>query len=102
MPCMAIESDRGQDMGPVQDRFCYRSSRVRLTNQSAQQYGFHSANTMIEQGRDESIQEKAQAIVQLATAAASDRGTVATLTTINAKLANQLETAHALIAQLKN
>jgi hypothetical protein len=33
---------------------------------------------------------------------ASDRGTVATLTTTNAKLANQLEAAHALIAQLKS
>jgi hypothetical protein len=38
----------------------------------------------------------------LATATSSDRGTVATLTTINAKLANQLEAAHALIAQLKS
>jgi uncharacterized protein YlxW (UPF0749 family) len=38
----------------------------------------------------------------LATATASDRGTVATLTTTNAKLATQLESAHALIAQLKN
>jgi predicted RNase H-like nuclease (RuvC/YqgF family) len=56
---------------------------------------------MIEQGRDESMQETAEAIAQLATATASDRGTVATLTTTNAKLATQLETAHALIAQLK-
>jgi hypothetical protein len=32
----------------------------------------------------------------------SDRGTVATLTTTNAKLATQLKTAHALIAQLKS
>jgi hypothetical protein len=32
----------------------------------------------------------------------SDRGTVATLTTTNAKLANQLEAAHDLIAQLKS
>jgi hypothetical protein len=38
----------------------------------------------------------------LATATASDRGTVATATTTNAKLANQLEAAHALIAQLKS
>jgi hypothetical protein len=33
---------------------------------------------------------------------ASDRGTVATLTTTNAKLVNQLEAAHALIVQLKS
>jgi predicted RNase H-like nuclease (RuvC/YqgF family) len=57
---------------------------------------------MIEQGRDESMQATVDAITQLATATASDRGTVATLTTTNAKLATQLEAAHALIAQLKN
>jgi hypothetical protein len=28
LPCMAIESDRGQDMGPVQDRFYYCSLRI--------------------------------------------------------------------------
>jgi hypothetical protein len=74
----------------------------RLTNQTAQQSGFQSANTMIEQSRDGSMQETAEAIVQLATATASDRGTVATLTTTNAKLATQLEAAHSLIAQLKS
>jgi hypothetical protein len=73
-----------------------------LTNQTAQQSGFHRANMMIEQGRDDSMQETAEAIAQLATATASDRGTVATLTTTNAKLANQLEAVHALIVQLKN
>jgi hypothetical protein len=57
---------------------------------------------MIEQGHDESMQYTVDAIVQLGTATASDRGTVATLTTNNAKLATQLEAAHALIAQLKN
>jgi hypothetical protein len=38
----------------------------------------------------------------MATATASYRGTVAMLTTTNANLANQLEAAHALIAQLKS
>jgi hypothetical protein len=38
----------------------------------------------------------------LATATASDRGTVATLTTTNAKLATQLEAAQAQIAKLKD
>jgi hypothetical protein len=74
----------------------------RLTNQTAQQSGFHSANMMIEQGRDESMQDTVDAIAQLARATASDRGTVATLTTTNARLATQLESAHELIAQLKN
>jgi hypothetical protein len=57
---------------------------------------------MIEQGLDDSMQETAEAIAQLATATASDRGTVATITTTNVKLVNQLEADHALIAQLKN
>jgi hypothetical protein len=57
---------------------------------------------MIEQGRDESMQETVEAIAQLAMTTSSDRGTVATLTTTNTKLATQLEAAHALIAQLKS
>jgi hypothetical protein len=73
-----------------------------LTNQTAQQSGFHSANTMIEQGREETMQGTVDVIVQLATATASDRGTVATLITTNAKLATQLEAAQAQIAQLKD
>jgi 6-pyruvoyl-tetrahydropterin synthase len=82
--------------------FTTAHQEFRLTNHTAQQSGFHSANMMIEQGRDDSMQEKEEAIAQLATATASDRGMVATLTTTNAKLANQLEAAHALIAQLKS
>jgi hypothetical protein len=74
----------------------------RLTNQTAQQSGFHSANKMIEQGRDESMQDTVDAITQLATATASYRGTLPTLTTTNAKLATQLEADHVQIAQLKN
>jgi chromosome segregation ATPase len=73
-----------------------------LINQTAQQSGFHSANMMIEQGRAESMQDTVDAIAQLATATASYRGAVATLTTTNAKLATQLEAAHAQIAQLNN
>jgi predicted RNase H-like nuclease (RuvC/YqgF family) len=48
------------------------------------------------------MQDTAESITQLATATDPDRVTVATLTTTNAKLATQLEAAHALIAQLKN
>jgi predicted RNase H-like nuclease (RuvC/YqgF family) len=48
------------------------------------------------------MQDTVDAIVQLATATASERGTVATLTTTNAKLAAQLEAAHAEIARLKS
>jgi hypothetical protein len=82
--------------------FATAHREFRLSNQTAQQSGFHSANMMIEQGRDGTMQDTAEAIAQLATATASDRGTVATLATTNAKLATQLEAAHALIAQLKS
>jgi hypothetical protein len=74
----------------------------RLTNQTAQQSGFHSANMMIEQGCEETMQDTVDAITQLATATASNRGTVSTLTTTNAKLARQHEAAQAHIAQLKD
>jgi hypothetical protein len=82
--------------------FATAHREFRLTNQTAQQSGFHSANMMIEQGRDETMQDTVDVIAQLATATASDRGTVATLTTTNAKLATQLEAAHTQIAQLNN
>jgi hypothetical protein len=48
------------------------------------------------------MQDTVDAITQLATATASDRRTVATLITTNAKLATQLEAAQAQIAQLNN
>jgi predicted RNase H-like nuclease (RuvC/YqgF family) len=57
---------------------------------------------MIERHSPQSINETAEAIAQLTTVTASDRSTVATLTTTNAKLASQLEADNALIAQLKN
>jgi hypothetical protein len=82
--------------------FATAHREFRLTNHTAQQSGFHSVNMMIEQVIDESMQDTVNAIAQLATATASDRGTVATLTTTNAKLATQLEADHVLIAQLKN
>jgi hypothetical protein len=54
--------------------FATAHREFRLTNQTAQQSGFHSANMMIKQGRDESIQDTFDAISKLATARASDRG----------------------------
>jgi hypothetical protein len=74
----------------------------RLNNQTAQQSGFHSANTMIEQGRGDITQETVDAIAQLETATAWDRGTVATLTATTAKLASQLEAAKSYIKMLKD
>jgi hypothetical protein len=82
--------------------FATAHREFRLTNQIAQQSGFHSANMMIEQGRDETMQNTVEEIAQFVTAKASDRGTVATLTTTSSKLAAQLEAAHAEIARLKS
>jgi hypothetical protein len=82
--------------------FATAHREFRLTNQTAQQSGFHSANMMIEQVHKDTMQDTVDAIAQLATATASDRGTVDTLTTTNAKLATQLEAAQAQIALLKN
>jgi hypothetical protein len=82
--------------------FATAHREFRLTNQTVQQSGFHSANMMIEHGREETMQDTIDAISQLATATASDRGTVATLTATDAKLAMQLEAAQAQIAQLKD
>jgi hypothetical protein len=76
------------DFGAAHQEFC-------LTNQTAQQSGFHSANVMIEQGRGDNIQDTVDAIAQVATGTVSDRGTVATLTENNAKLASKMEAAQA-------
>jgi C4-dicarboxylate-specific signal transduction histidine kinase len=75
--------------------FATAHGEFRLTNQTAQQSVFHSANMMIEHGREETMQDTVDAIAQLATATASYSGTVATLTVTNAKLATQLEAAQA-------
>jgi hypothetical protein len=82
--------------------FAIAHREFRLTNQTAHQLGFHSANTVIEQGCEEKMQDTVDAISQLSTATSSDRGTLATLTTTNVKLATQLEASQAQIAQLKD
>jgi hypothetical protein len=72
----------------------------RLTNWMAQQLGFHSANTMIDNNCGELLQGTADAIAQLAVVMASDHWTVATLTATNAKLTKQLEEAQSYIKKL--
>jgi chromosome segregation ATPase len=105
MSGVAIKSDCRKNVGAVQV-FATAHHDFHLTNQTAQQSGFHSANMMIEQEREETMQGTVDAIYQLATATetatASYRVTVATLTTTNAKLATKLEAAQAQIAQLKD
>jgi hypothetical protein len=80
-----------RDFTVAQRDFC-------LTNQTAQQSSFHRANTMVEEGRGETMHDTVDTITQLAT---YDRGTVATLTVTNAKLALQLETSQIYINTLK-
>jgi hypothetical protein len=83
--------------------FAAAHREFRLTIQTAQKWsGFHSANMMIEYGCRETMQGTVDVIAQLATAMASDRGMVATLTMTNAKLAAQLEAARAYIKTLKD
>jgi hypothetical protein len=78
--------------------FATAHSEFRLTNQTAQQSGFHSANMMIE---DHHYQGTADAIAQLAVATSSDRETVSIITATNAKVTLQLETSQAYIKKLK-
>jgi hypothetical protein len=101
--CWAWQSrvNAGKKWAQFKIDFATAHREFRLASQTPQQSGFHSANMMIEQGRDDPMQDTAEAIAQLATPTTSYRDTVATLTTTNSKLATQLEIAHALIAQLK-
>jgi hypothetical protein len=92
----------GKTLAQFKLDFATAHREFRLTNQTVHQSCFHSANMMVEQGREETMQDTVDAFAQLATATASDSGTVATLTMTNAKLATQLEAAQAQIAQLKN
>jgi uncharacterized protein YukE len=92
----------GKTLAQFKLDFATAHREFRLTNHTAQQSGFHSANMMIEQVRNETMQDTVNAIAKLATATASDRVTVATLTNTNAKLATQLEDAQSQIAQLKD
>jgi hypothetical protein len=102
MSGVAINSDCGKTWAQFKLDFATSHREFCLTNQTAHQSGFHSANMKIEQGREETMQDTVDTIAQLATATASDRGTVATTTTTNAKLATQLEATQAQIAQLKD
>jgi hypothetical protein len=92
----------GKTWAPFKIYFATAHREFHLTNQTAQQSGFHGANMIIEQGHEETMQDIVDATAQLATATSSDRGTVATLTATNANLATQLEAAQAQIAQLKD
>jgi hypothetical protein len=102
MSGLAIKGDCRKTWAQFKLDFATAYREFRLTNQTSQQSGFHSANMVIEQGREEAMQGTVDAIAQLTAATASDRGTVATLTVTNAKLASQLEAVQAYIKTFKD
>jgi hypothetical protein len=78
--------------------FAAAHCKLRLTNQTAQQSGFHRANMMIE---DRHYQGTADSIAQLEVEPASYRETVAILTVTNAKLTLKLETSQSYVQKIK-
>jgi hypothetical protein len=65
MSGLAIKSDCGKTWVQFKLDFATVHRELRFTNQTAHQSGFHSANTMIEQGREETMQDTVDAISQL-------------------------------------
>jgi hypothetical protein len=61
---VAIQSDCRKTWAQFKLDFATAHREFRLTNQTAHQSGFHSANMMIEKGRDETMQVTVDAIAQ--------------------------------------
>jgi hypothetical protein len=105
--CLLLDACRAWQVRPAAQNtwtnfkvhFAAAHCEFRLTNQTAQQFGFHSANMMIEH---HPYQGTADAIAQLAVPTASDRDTVATLTVTNANLTLQLIMSQAYVKKLKD
>jgi hypothetical protein len=98
LPCAESSPGSANTWTNFKIHFAAAHREFRLTNQTAQKSGFHSASMMIEYHH---YQGTADAIVHLAVAASCDRDTVATLTATTAKLTLQLETSQAYIQKLK-
>jgi hypothetical protein len=62
-----------------------------MQGESAATSGYHSANAAVGQTEEQMAEATIGALANLATAAAADRGVVATLTEANARLVKQLE-----------
>jgi seryl-tRNA synthetase len=100
-----IKSDCEKNVGAVQVRFCHCTSVVpsHQPNCTAVRLSQCQYDDRTRTRRNNARHRRRnRAIAQLATSSDSDRRTVATLTTTNAKLATQLEAAKAQIAQLKD
>jgi hypothetical protein len=73
-----------------------------LTNKTAHQSGFHSANMTIENNREGTLTGNMDSIAQLKMATTSDRGTVMMPTVNDSKLASHPEASQACIKKLKD
>jgi hypothetical protein len=72
-----------------------------MQGESAATAGYHSANAAVGQTEDQMAEATIGALASLATATASDRGVVATLTEDNARLVKQLEDNSNELRELK-
>jgi hypothetical protein len=63
--------------------------------------GYHSANAAVTQNEDQMAEATIVALSNLATATASDKGSVAALTQANSRLAKQLEDNSSELRELK-
>jgi hypothetical protein len=72
-----------------------------MQGESAATAGYHSANAAVRQTEDQLAEATIVALASLATATASDRGVVATLTEANARLVKQLEDNSDELRELK-
>jgi hypothetical protein len=80
-------------VGKLQGALCSISSpaQVDAGGGSAANSGYHAANADIVQTEDQMVESTIGVLANLATATATDRGVVATLTEANSRLAKQLE-----------
>jgi hypothetical protein len=72
-----------------------------MQGQSAATAGYHSANAAVAHTEDQMAEATIGALANLATATAADRGVVAALTQVNARLAKQLEENSNELRELK-
>jgi hypothetical protein len=72
-----------------------------IQGESAATAGYHSANAAVTQNEDQMAEATIDALTNLATATAADRGVVAALTQANSRLAKQLEENSSELRELK-
>jgi ribosome-associated translation inhibitor RaiA len=73
-----------------------------MQGESADTVGYHSANAAVTHNEDQMAEATIEALSNLATATAADRGMVAALTQANSRLAKQLEDNSNELRELKS